>query len=108
MGQDELTELYKVYDSKTVKYPHKMSIKRPRKGIISVDFTVDTRKDVRARIKELEYAKHHKYKCFLCDKFFKEDKGGRWMPMDKREYGDGDFGHAFACWKCVPEEYGRL
>jgi hypothetical protein len=108
MGQDELTELYKVYYSKTVKYPHKMRIDKPRKGVLYTEFTVDDRKAVKRRITDLENAKKHIFKCFLCDKYFKEDKGGRWMPMDKRESGDGLFGHAFACWKCVPREYGRL
>jgi hypothetical protein len=33
---------------------------------------------------------------------------GRYMPMDKRESGDNGFGDTYACFKCVPKEYGRL
>jgi hypothetical protein len=43
-------------------------------------------------------------KCFVCDKITK----GRLLPMDKRERGDNGFGNTFVCFKCVPQEYGRL
>lgn len=105
---NELKVLYKIYNSKQLKYPREVIVKRPRKGIIETRFNVDNRREVWSRIRELERAKNKQYKCFFCYKYFKEDKGGRWMPMDKREYGDGDFGHAFACYKCCPREYGRL
>ena len=106
--QNELIELYKVYEDKQVKYPHKMRINNPFKGALYTEFTVDNRSEVWSRIKDLEYAKQQKYKCTFCDKYYKEDVSGRFMPMDKRESGDGLFGDVFACFKCVPKEYGRL
>lgn len=100
--------LYKLWFNKKVKYPYKCIIKHPRKGVLSTEFIVDSRKDVWKRMIEIRQATRRQYKCFFCNQYFKEDKGGRWMPMDKRESGDGLFGHAFACYKCVPKEYGRL
>lgn len=32
----------------------------------------------------------------------------RYLPMDKRETGDNDFGDTPVCFKCVSKEYGRL
>lgn len=105
---DELKALYKIYNTKKVKYPYTIIIPHPRKGILSVQYIVDSRKKLYGRIREIEKAQDKIYKCFCCNKYFKEDVGGRWLPMDKRESGDNGFGYTFVCIKCVPKEYGRL
>jgi hypothetical protein len=98
---DELKVLYKVYTAKTI-YPKRLVIKNPskNKNILSTEYTVMNRKEVAYRIKTIENAKIGKFRCFFCNKFYKEGKGGRYIPMDKRERGDNGFGDTFVCNHC--------
>lgn len=104
---DEYKFLLKLLDKK-IKYPYKVLIKNPHKGVLSLQYYLNDRKELLRHIKEIEQAKKSFYKCFVCNKYFKEGIGARYLPMDKRESGDGLFGETFVCYKCVPKEFGRL
>ena len=68
--------------------------------------------------------KEGKTRCFFCNRPKKIIDAGymeimdmpdskikgklRYLPMDKRETGDNDFGDTPACFKCIPKKYGRL
>lgn len=98
--EDEYNELIKIYYDKETKYPRKIIIKNPTKNILSYEYTVDTKKKLRQRIKDIEEAKQARYKCFICNKYRKENKQGHFHRMDKRERGDGLFGYVFICETC--------
>lgn len=103
-----LKALKKAYTN-TTKFPTSIIVKNPAKGILQTEFLVSSKHEILVRIKEIEQSLKGKYKCWLCNKYFSESgKRARWLPMDKREPGDGLFGDVFVCLGCVPQEYGRM
>lgn len=104
----ELVALRKAYNDKTLVFPCSVVVKHPRKGILSTEYHLASRREIMTRMKTITNAEIGKYRCFFCNKFSKEGKGGRFLPMDKRESGDNGFGDTYACYKCIPEEFGRL
>jgi hypothetical protein len=97
--------LKKLYKSK-ITFPYEL-IEKCGNGVTR-HTTFLNKKQIKREIIRKERAKKNIYKCFFCDKFSKEDKGGRFMPMDKRQSGDNGFGYTYACYRCVPKEFGRL
>jgi hypothetical protein len=68
----------------------------------------DSKKGVKAELTSIKMAQKKFYSCFFCNHYFKENVGGRDLPMDKREQNDNGFGDTFVCYKCVPKRFGRL
>lgn len=103
----KLKRLEKIYKNKKIAFPYQFIEKNNKIGVTSIT-TFSNRKQIYSEILSRRNAKQNIYRCFFCNKFKKEDIGGRFMPMDKRESGDNGFGHTFACYKCVPKRFGRL
>jgi hypothetical protein len=110
--EKEIRFLKGLLKSKIFKYPLRWDHPHPGKLFLGKGYTtstiLDNKKEVRKRLNHLEMLQKGFECCFFCDKYSKDKEGGRFLPMDKRESGDNGFGFTYACYKCIPEEYGRL
>lgn len=98
--------LEKISRDKNLKFPVEVRV-RLSKDCTSV-CTYNNRKAILSELTRKRNAKKGIYSCFFCNHYSKENKGGRFMPMDKRESGDNGFGDTYTCYKCVGKEFGRL